>query len=124
MEHNIHQDDALLVLLSYGIPLVPALIILFSDKKNDKFLAYHSWQSIVLWGAMVVASVVVGAFFNIYFIQPLAPFFLPLFYLAIWLFAWWCGYRAFQGEYVKIPIVTDIAGNLSKGPGNPPAAKP
>lgn len=112
MEQNISPEDKTLVLLSYGI-FFPSLVILMSDKKKDQFLAYHAWQSLVLWIAMIIVYAVINFIFSFLWFF----FFIPIIDLAIWLYAWYCGYEAFQGKYVKIPVVTDIANNLHKGTG-------
>jgi uncharacterized membrane protein len=90
---EISSDDKLWALLAYLIsPIVPIIILLMDDKKNRPFLRAHTAQALA-WGIVVyvlgtitVGCVyVVGAVFSI-----------------IW------GIKAYQGEYVNIPIITDF----------------
>jgi uncharacterized membrane protein len=80
-------------------PLV-GIIVLVTDKKNDKFVLFHAYQSIVaaigLWVAMMVISVVTLGFGFLCW---------PLIWLAFLFFA----YKAYQGEKFSLPVVGDFA---------------
>ncbi len=98
--NEVTADDKLWALLSYLLaPIVP-LIIMFAmeDKRDRPFLRYHYRQALV-WGVLwVIASVVVIG-------VCLSP---------IWLIgSIYFGIKAYQGEYVTIPWLTDFA--KSKG---------
>ena len=80
-------------------PLV-GIIVLVTDKKNDKFVLFHAYQSIVamigVWVAMMVISVVTFGFGFLCF---------PIILLAFLFFA----YKAYQGEKFMLPVVGDFA---------------
>jgi hypothetical protein len=33
---------------------------------------------------------------------------MPLVWLAFWIYQWMLGYKAMQGEYVTVPLITDL----------------
>jgi uncharacterized protein len=93
---EISSDDKLWALLSYLLaPIVP-LIIMFAmeDKKERPFIRYHYKQALI-WGVLwiIAYAIVVGV--------CLSP---------LWLVATiYYGIKAYQGEYVTIPWLTDFA---------------
>lgn len=92
------SDDKLWSLLAYVLsPLAPIIIMLMEDKKNRPFIRAHNVQAL-LWGLIVsiVGSVTI----------PLVVGFciLPLGFIVE---VYW-GYKAYQGQYVNIPVVTNF----------------
>jgi uncharacterized protein len=98
MNPDITSDDKLWALLAYIFtPIVPIIILLMEDKKNRPFLKAHNAQAlawgIILWVVTFALSfVVVGACVG------LAGIVVNI----IW------GVKAYQGNYVKIPLLTDF----------------
>jgi uncharacterized membrane protein len=93
---GISDDEKLWALLSYLLtPIVP-LIIMFGmeDKKDLPFLRFHYRQALI-WGLFWIIAyvIVVGVC-----LSPVA--FIGTIYFAI---------KAYQGEYVSIPVLTDFA---------------
>ena len=92
------SDDKLWSLLAYVLsPLGPIIIMLMEDKKNRPFIRAHNVQAL-LWGLIVsivggVTTLVVVGFCI-----------LPLGFIAE---VYW-GYKAYQGQYVNIPVVTNF----------------
>jgi uncharacterized protein len=90
---EVTSDDKLWALLSYIINLIFPIIILVSDeKKNRPFLKYHAVQALALYVIIIVVGTitfgcvaVLGVAYSIYI-----------------------GIKAYQGEYVVIPVVTDF----------------
>jgi len=91
---SITDDDKLWALLSYILsPIVPIIVLLMEDKKNRPFIKYHAVQALawgifeIILGILVVTSCLV---------------------LITFIAAIYWGIKAYQGEYVTIPVVTDF----------------
>lgn len=106
------DDSKLIGALCYIIGILVPLFVLLTDKKSDKFLVFHAWQSlllsvvfIVLWGGLTAVTFVasftgIGALIACLF----APLGLVML-LAVLVLA----YKAYQGEKYKIPVLGDFA---------------
>jgi uncharacterized protein len=94
-DSNISDDDKLWALLAYVFsPLIPIIILLMEDKKDRAFLKAHNAQALA-WG---VISIVVGGATSFLCIPP----------FILWAIAIYWGWKAYQGEYVTIPVITDF----------------
>jgi uncharacterized membrane protein len=95
---EITSDDKLWALLAYIFsPLVPIIILLMEDKKSRPFIRAHNMQALILGVINVVIGMVIG-----WLVVPLCLNLLIavyLIYLAI---------KAYQGELVNIPVITDF----------------
>jgi uncharacterized membrane protein len=120
MESNYtSSDDRLWAMLSYVLaiffPIVAPLVV-FLVKRTSHFAAFHSMQSLLLQGALVVLTVAVTILSTILgFLGPVALLALPL-----WLVVWVVGLAAFvfqiiaaiksnSGEWYRIPVVAPYA---------------
>jgi uncharacterized membrane protein len=98
---DITSDDKLWALLSYILtPIVPIILLLMEDKKNRPFLKYHGMQALV-WGIILYVVCIILSFIVIG--------------LCLWVIGgiitiYW-GIKAYQGEWVKIPLITDFVKN-------------
>ncbi len=108
---DINDNDRLMGLLAYIFGILVPLIILFSEEnKNRPFQRYHAIQSLGLSAAVVIYEVVacvvvtilatisagiLAACLWILFVLPFVPIIMY-------------GIKAYQGEYVEIPVVTDF----------------
>lgn len=110
-EQMLKDEDKLLCAASYAIG-IPALYIMLTDKRKEKFAGYHGTQALVLWIAYlivwIVLWVVLGLILDVVYI-PVLEAVVKLISLAMWVFALYCAYRAYMGEYFSIPYITDIA---------------
>jgi uncharacterized membrane protein len=96
-DESISSDDKLWALLGYILsPLVPIILLLMEDKKSRPFIKYHAVQALAL-GAVEVVLIFLAVGFCI---SPL-----------LFIYAVYCGIKAYQGEYVKIPVITDLVRN-------------
>lgn len=108
------DDSKLFAALGYIITVLVPLFVLFTEKKNDKFLAFHAWQSLILtvaWfvvfmGILVVFTVltiVSGGILGILncLLLPIALVALVAFVVPAW--------KAYQGEKYKLPVIGDFA---------------
>jgi uncharacterized protein len=91
------SDDKLWAALSYIFsPVVPIILLLVEDKKNQPFIKFHAVQSIAI-----------GIVFY------LLAMFTCGFGLLFWFIMLFWAYKAYQGDEFDIPIVT----NFIKGQG-------
>ncbi len=90
---GLTQDDKLWALLSYiFMPLIGIVVLLMEDKKNRPFLKYHAIVSIILGILTIVLSgVCIGVLF--------------------WFYGIYIGIKAYQGETVTVPVITDFVKN-------------
>lgn len=90
---EITSDDKLWGLLAYVFsPLVPIILMLMEDKKNRPFIKAHTVQALILG---VVAVLTSGFCIGI----------------LVWFYALYCGYQAYQGKAVEIPVITSFCKN-------------
>ncbi|MFH1521281.1 MAG: DUF4870 domain-containing protein [Candidatus Micrarchaeota archaeon] len=106
-------EDNLFGALCYIITLWVPLFVLFTDKKTNKFLAFHAWQSLILSVVWVVVfggfSVITGILTVFSGIGALLSCLLfPLGGVAL-LAHLFLAYKAYQGETYKLPIVGEFA---------------
>lgn len=95
--------------LSYLFGCGTGLIFLLLEKENE-FVRFHAAQSLVVFGALFVISLVAGV---IPIIGPLISVLLFLVSLALWLVLM---IQAFQGKRVEIPIAADFAKKIAGSP--------
>jgi uncharacterized membrane protein len=95
---DVTSDDRLWALLAYLLsPIVPIVILLMEDKKNRPFLKAHNMQALVLGVINTIIAMVLG-----WLVVPLCI------NLALGVYMIYLGIKAYQGEYVTVPVVTDF----------------
>ena len=93
------SDDKLWAALSYVFaPIVGIIVLLMEDKKARPYIKFHAVQSIAISIVLfivvpIIAIPTFGCGSVLYFIM------------------FWWAYKAYQGEEVKIPVVTDFIKN-------------
>ncbi len=97
---EITDDDKLWALLSWLFWPVAIVVLLLEDKKQRPFIKYHAVQSLALavvgWVlSLILSFVVVGCFVGV-------AWMIYAIYLAV---------KAYQGEWVTIPWLTDFCKN-------------
>lgn len=94
------SDDKLWSLLAYVLsPLGPIIIMLMEDKKNRPFIRAHNVQALV-WGLFnLVGGTILSTVLIFCFGAPS---------LIIWAIGVYWGIKAYQGQYVNIPVVTNF----------------
>lgn len=97
---EVTNDDKLWAFLAYIFtPIVPIIIMLMEDKKNRPFLRAHNAQALA-WGVVnIVGGSILSALLFFCFGAPS---------LIIWAVGVFWGYKAYKGEYVNIPVITDF----------------
>jgi uncharacterized membrane protein len=94
--------------LSYVFGWVTGLIFFLMEKQN-RFVRFHAMQSILFFGGLTVAQIILNVFGHF----PVLGFFAGLLGAALGIIGL-VGYivlliNAFQGKYFKLPIVGDYA---------------
>ncbi len=92
---EVTSDDKLWAALGYIFsPVIPIIMLLIEEKKVRPFIKYHSIQSIAAFVVIfVLATITVGCG---------SILILVMFYWA---------YKAYQGEYFEIPVLTNFMKN-------------
>ena len=96
-EGEITSDDKLWAALGYIFGLIALIMLLMEDKKARPFIKFHAVQSLALNVILAVIAIVLS-------ITVVGALCLPVFWLV---FLYW-GYKAYQGEYFDVPVVTDF----------------
>jgi len=95
---EISDDDRLWAMLSYILsPIVPIILLLLPEKRERPFLKAHVAQSLVFGVAVYLISALFGGIILGTIIR-IAGFVFEI----IW------GLAANRGEYVTIPVITDL----------------
>lgn len=94
-------------LLCYVLGWITGIIFLIIEKEN-KFVRFHAWQSIFVFGAYTILVIILN------FI-PIVGWILSVL-LGILAFILWVVlmYKAYQGQLYKLPVAGDIAENQVK----------
>lgn len=88
--------------LAYGLWLIGGIIIYLIEKDN-KFVRYHAMQSIMMFGALLILSILLGF---IPVINLFAAFIMPVVVLVCWVYGI---IKAAGGESFKFPFIGDLA---------------
>ncbi|HEY2468276.1 MAG TPA: hypothetical protein VGI45_10635 [Terracidiphilus sp.] len=104
--------------LAYAVGLITGILFLVIDPyKNDKYVRFHAYQSILfnvawvgLWIVWMIAGLVLGAVTKgLFFLLELpANLLLALGGFMLWILLM---YRAYQGRYFSLPFIGTIAAN-------------
>jgi uncharacterized membrane protein len=95
MMAEVTSDDKLWAALAYVFsPLVPVILMLWDEKKGRPFIRAHNVQSLVTGIVFIVISSVTLGCGTI-----------------LWLLMFWWAYKAYQGEMVEIPVISNLVKN-------------
>lgn len=90
--NEVTSDDRLMAALAYFFsPIVPIIFLLMEDKKNRPFIKAHNVQALIvgiLITAIAAATACIGSI--------------------LWLVSLWFAYKAYKGEYINIPVISDF----------------
>ena len=93
------SDDKLWAALSYVFaPIVGIIVLLMEDKKARPYIKFHAVQSIAISIVLFIVVPIIAI--------PTFGYGSVLYFIMFW----WA-YKAYQGEEVKIPVVTDFIKN-------------
>lgn len=110
-------DENVAALLSYVAWWVSGIVFLILEPDN-KFVRFHAIQSIVVFGAVTLAAVIIS-------LLPIVGGFLGFVIWAIGIALWIVlMVKAYQGARFKIPVAGDLAERWSEGQSHqPPVSK-
>lgn len=94
MSSDISSDDKLWAMLGYVIPLIAVVALFMEDKKNRPYVKFNAVQSIVATVVLTIISTITFGCGTVLFLVML----------------WWA-YQAYQGQDVKIPMISDFIRN-------------
>ena len=98
---GVSDEAKLWSALNYVFPILMLIVVfLMEDKKKDKFILFHAWQSTLLAVAAWVVSLVVTVV-----TLGIGGLCMPLVLLVFLYFA----YKAYQGEKFVLPVVGEFA---------------
>jgi len=109
-EEFVKEEDKMLSAAAYAIG-IPSLYIILSDKRKEKFTGFHGAQALFLWIGIIIYWVVMKVVLDVIWSIAYLPFLNSLVRLAgliLWLYALYCAYRAYMGDYFTIPYVSDF----------------
>ena len=91
---DVTSDDKLWAALGYVIPLIAIVVLFMEDKKNRPYIKFNAVQSLVATVVLTVLTTITLGCGGILFLIML----------------WWA-YQAYQGQDVKIPMISDFIRN-------------
>ena len=108
------DESRLFALLSYLAGWLSGLILYLLKKDEDDYVAFHAAQSIVLFGALTLAYILLSILAVFFLFIPfigllivkLAYLVLGLGGLVVWVYAM---IKAYEGERYRFPIAADLA---------------
>ncbi len=111
------SDNKIIAALCYIIGVLVPLFVIGTDKKKDKFLLFHAWQSLfftvalfVVYVGLIVVTIVLSAIPGVNVVAGLlASCVFPLIGLGVFVYMLFLAYKSYQGVKVKIPMVGEYA---------------
>jgi len=89
-------------LLCYSFWFITGIIFLVLEKEN-RFVRFHAMQSILLFVAMFIVSIILT-------IIPIIGWLISLLFFPLTLVLWvFMMFKAYKGEWFKFPVIGDIA---------------
>ncbi len=90
---EVTSDDKLWAALAYVFsPLVPIILMFMDEKKSRPFIRSHNAQALVLG----IITVLTSAF---------------CIGILVWFYQLFCAYKAYQGETIEVPVITNLCKN-------------
>ena len=95
---EITSDDKLWAMLGYIIPIIALIVLFMEDKKSRPYIKFNAVQSLVATVVLSILSTVTCGFGAVLFLIML----------------WWA-YQAYQGQDVRIPLISEFIRNQGWG---------
>ncbi|MCI0503688.1 hypothetical protein L0Y65_03165 [Candidatus Micrarchaeota archaeon] len=103
---GLSNDSKVWAALCYVFPILMFIIVYLTDKKKDKFVFFHAWQSLLAglagWVISMVLAVVTFGIGSLCF---------PLYWLVLLYFA----YQAYMGQKFVLPVIGEFAEKQMSG---------
>jgi len=97
-------DENVAGLLCYVLGWISGVVLLLIETEN-KFVRFHAMQSIIVFGILTIAGIILNLIPFIGWIVPAAGFILWVVLMV----------KAYQGTRYKLPWAGDLAENLTAG---------
>ncbi|HJS28784.1 MAG TPA: hypothetical protein VJ768_04140 [Anaerolineales bacterium] len=97
---DVTSDDRLWAAVGYPIGLVAVIMLFIEGKKSRPFIKYHAVQAIAF-------NVVLFVLYAILSVTVVLGVCIPF----LWLATFWPAYKAYKGEYLELPVLTDFLKN-------------
>jgi uncharacterized membrane protein len=107
----VSSSDRHLAALAYLTFIPAAIFLLLPDFRRRRFIRFHAWQSVTLWGVFLVLTIAAIFLSNI----AAAIVFLLFGILATlaMVFLWFVlSIKAWQGERFELPLLGELAARL------------
>lgn len=104
---STNLDPKVAACLSYVLCWVTGLIFLLIEKEN-RFVKFHAWQSLITFGGLTVIAVVAGI---IPFLGAMIVTLIQILAIVLWIVLM---VKAYQGEWFRLPVAGEIAENQLK----------
>lgn len=107
----VSSSDRHLAALAYLTFVPAAIFLLLPDFRRRRFVRFHAWQSVTLWGVFLVLTIAAIFLSNI----AAAIYFLLFGILATlaMIFLWFVlSIKAWQGERFELPLLGELAARL------------
>ena len=99
----------LVAALSYFLGFITGIVILLVEK-DDKFIRFHAMQSTLVFGAIFVIDIILGAVIGAVPILNLINLFFNMLVFIVAFIVWIVSMlKAFQGQMFKWPVVGNFA---------------
>ncbi|RLI80603.1 hypothetical protein DRP05_00185 [Archaeoglobales archaeon] len=100
-------DENVAGALSYVLGIITGIVFFILEKESD-FVKFHAMQSIIVFAVLWIVSFILSYI-------PLIGWSLSLLVNLIAFVVWIvCIFKAYQGEWFKLPVVGDIAEQQAK----------
>ena len=105
------NEDRVLAGAAYAVG-IPAIYIIMTEKREKGFVGKHGVQAFFYWiGVMVVwigLRILLKFFDSIGIYFALLDSLSSIIVFALWVYALYCGFRAYMGETFEVPFVSDF----------------
>ena len=102
---EINDNDKLMAALSYPISIIAIVILLSETNKTRPFQKFHAVQSLALNVALSVVCAVLCAILSL---TVVGTCLLVIPGIAWLVYVLYLAYKAYQGEYLEIPWITEF----------------
>lgn len=109
-EKTVSEESKLWAALCYILAVLLPLVVLLTEKKKDRYVAFHAYQSLILFAATIIYFIFLGIAGFVFDIFPgcLGVLLIPLYFvpLVVFLISAW---NAYKGRKFKLPVLGDMA---------------
>jgi len=114
-EKSVSEESRLWAALGYLLVIILPLVVLLTDKKKDRFLAFHSYQSLLLCAAAIALNIVLRVMeFFVDLVMPKAVSWLfsllaLILWLAVLVLFLFMAYQAYGRKRFMLPVIGAMA---------------